>query len=122
MYKNLLCIVALLLSSWTLAFDIRDFGAVANDTSLGAEQKNSQALMDAIVAANTTNTTSERIVLIPANQTFNTMPVWASNITNVVFQIDGTLKLSKRHHLFPQRTPGKVYDLFYLEDIDMITV
>ena len=50
------------------------------------------------------------------------MPVWASNITNVVFQIDGTLKLSKRHHLFPQRTPGKVYDLFYLEDIDMITV
>ena len=121
--NNLLSIATflLILSSLTSAFDIRDFGAVANDTSLGAEQKNAQALMDAIVAANTTTTVDERVVLVPANLTFNTMPVWAANVTNVVFQIDGTLRLSKRHHLIPERKLGKLYDFFYLTDIDTIT-
>ena len=96
----------MLISSLTSAFDIRDFGAVANDTSHYAEQTNAQALMDAIVAANITESQSERVVLVPADFTFYTMPVWADNITNIVFQIDGKLKLSKNHHRFPLRKPG----------------
>ena len=124
MLKNLLCkvVVALLIvSSLTRAFDIRDFGAVANDTSHYAEQTNAQALMDAIVAANTTSALTDRVVLVPADLTFYTMPVWAANITNIVFQIDGTLKLSKNHHRFPLRKPGQIRDMFYLEDVDSLT-
>ena len=76
--------------------------------------------MDAIVAANFTETVSERIVIVPYNFTFNTMPVWAANIKNIVFQIDGTLRLSKAHHKFPERTPGEIRDMFFFEDVDTI--
>lgn len=77
--------------------------------------------MDAIVAANYTTTDSDRVVLVPANHTFNIMPVWAANITNIVIQIDGTIRLSKRHHLITQLRPGKLYDVLYFEDVEGIT-
>ena len=66
-----------LLMHLSSAFDIRDFGAIADEDSLAAEQMNSQALMDAIVAANFTE--SDRIVTVP-NMTFHSMPVWASGV------------------------------------------
>ena len=77
--------------------------------------------MDAIVAANYTETVSERVVRVPDNMTFNTMPVWAAGISNIVFQIDGTLRLSKAHHHFPERNPGEIRDLFFFSDVDTIT-
>ena len=119
MLFHLLLCVASMLFCMSNAHDIRDFGALANDTSLNAEQTNAVALMDAIVAANTT--TDDRTVVIPANFTFSTMPVWGNFITNVTFQIDGTLKLSKAHHHFTMRKEGKISDLFYFEDVSDVT-
>lgn len=77
--------------------------------------------MDAIVAANTTTTMDDRTVTVPSGLTFYTMPIWADEITNIVFQIDGTLRLSKRHRQFPLRIEGKVRDLFRFNDVDSIT-
>ena len=86
MLRNLvLCTAVLLASSLTSAFDIRDFGAIAEDDSLFTEQLNAAAFMDAIVAANATAEVSERVVHVPYNYTFYTMPIWAANITNIVF-------------------------------------
>lgn len=78
--------------------------------------------MDAIVAANYTSDVSQRVVHIPYNYTFHMMPVWAANFSNIVFQIDGTLKLSKRHHVFPQVKEGKVREMFYFEDVESLRV
>ena len=77
--------------------------------------------MDAIVAANTTTKVEDRTVYVPGDMTFNTMPVWADGINNIVFQIDGTLRLSKSHHRFPNRSPGSIRDMFYFEDVDTLT-
>ena len=119
MFKmHLLSVISLLLSL-SMAFDIRDFGAVADDDSLSAEQINGQAIMDAIVAANYTDT--DRTVFVP-NMTFHCMPVWATHINNITFQIDGTIMLSKRHHKIPLRKEKKIRDMFFFEDVDGLTV
>ena len=55
--------------------DIRDYGALANVDSYKAEKLNSAALISAIAAANATQNMDEREVYVPANMTFNTMPV-----------------------------------------------
>ena len=75
-----------------------DFGAIPEDDSLRAERINSQAFMDAIVAANYTTDGSEREVLIPAGHNFNMLAVWASDFTNVTISIEGNITASKRHH------------------------
>ena len=60
--------------------------------------------MDAIVQPNYTE--SDREVLIPANCTFHTFPIWAANITDMTITIDGTIKASKRHHRWPNKVKG----------------
>ena len=95
MLKHFVTLASMLLCM-SSAHDIRDFGAIANDDSLLTEQENARAFMETIVVANITD--YDRTVVVPANFTFHTMPIWAYNITNITFIIDGTVKLSKAHH------------------------
>lgn len=64
---------------------ITDFGAVAGAPSRAIN--NSQAIVAAFYAAQDGDT-----VLVPANQTFSISWVWVTNVTNLVFQIEGTLQ------------------------------
>ena len=89
-----------LLNTVSGRFDIRDFGAIPNDDSLAAEEINSAAIMQAIVAANYTSV-DEREVYIPSNLTFSSMPVYANFIQNLIITIDGTLIASKRNNMWP---------------------
>ena len=82
------------------AFDIRDYGAIADETKVQTEMINSEAFMDAIAAANIT-TTEERRVVVPENFTFSCMPINIQYISNVTIQIDGTLQVSKNHKKYP---------------------
>ena len=82
------------------AFDIRDYGAIADDTTVQTEMVNAEAFADAIAAANAT-TTEERRVVVPENYTFSCMPINIQYINNVTIQIDGTLLVSKNHRRYP---------------------
>ena len=82
------------------AFDIRDYGAIADETKVQTEIINSEAFMDAIAAANATST-EERRVIVPEGLTFSCMPINIQNITNVTIQIDGTILVSKNHKKYP---------------------
>ena len=80
--------------------------------------------MDAIVQANYTE--SDREVLIPANCTFHTFPIWAEDITNLTITIDGTIKASKRHHRWPNKVDSKgkvsIRDLLYFKEVHDFTI
>ena len=80
--------------------------------------------MDAIVAAN--YTANDREVLIPANHTFNMLPIWANDVTNITITIDGTIKCSKRQHKWPTSTNGKgttkVKNFIEFEEIHNFTI
>lgn len=102
-------------------FDIRDFGAIADDDSLGAEEINASAIMDAFVAANFTTAIEDREVYIPANMTFHSFPVYTQYINHLTLTIDGTLKASKRNNLYPVTLiDGKVrhiIELSFMQDL-----
>ena len=88
-------------------FDIRDYGAIANDDSLNAEQTNAAAFEKAILAANSTMD-SDRIAYVPSNLTFHMMPVEVHNLFNMTITIDGTIMASKRQHKWPVGSNNKV--------------
>lgn len=70
-FSFILTTAALLCASTAFArHDIRDFGAIADTESDYAESLNSVALMKAFVAANYTDTISEREVYVPEGFTF----------------------------------------------------
>ena len=119
---SILCAVLVLLLQLALArvHDIRDFGAIHDDDSLIAEQVNAQAFMDALVAANYT-TGPVREVLVPANHTFGMLGVWGDNFTNINITIDGTIKLSKRHHHWPLADEDSIRDFMMFRDIVNVT-
>ena len=72
--------------------------------------------MDALVVANYT-TDGSREVLVPAGHTFGMFGVWADNFSNVTITIDGTIKLSKRHHRWPMADEKNIRDFMMFEDI-----
>ena len=98
---------SLLLSQAFAAYDIRDYGAVANDDSLHAEEKNTWAFLQALSAANSTDVEADREVLVPGDLTFNMLNLQAAYIKNVTITIDGTIMASKRNHHYKTSTNGK---------------
>ena len=83
--------------------DVRDYGAIAEIDSLEVEQANALAFMKALKAANETEIPQGREVYVPANMTFHMMPVYGEYITNMTITIDGTIKASKRHDVWPTK-------------------
>ncbi len=102
-------------------FDIRDFGAIADDDSLGAEESNASAIMDAFVAANYTLAVEDREVYIPANMTFHSFPVFTQYINHLTLTIDGTLKASKRNNLYPV-IDGKVRHIIEMKSMQDLRI
>ena len=88
--------------------DIRDYGALPDDDSFKAEEFNQAALSNALYAANATEGLDNREVYIPANMTFHMLPMEQSELYNITITIDGTLRLSKRHHVFANDATGHV--------------
>lgn len=76
--------------------------------------------MDAIVAANFT-TDAVREVIVPGNHTWGMLGVWADNFTNINITIDGTIKLSKRHHHWPLADEKNIRDFMMFNDIQNVT-
>ena len=99
--KMTILLSALMATSAFARLDIRDFGAIPNDDSLHAERANAQAFMEAITAANYTDIAEDKEVYLPEDMTFHSMPVYAEYVRNLTITIDGTIKASKRHHVWP---------------------
>lgn len=95
-----------------------DFGALSGNDTIWSDQINANAFNEAIVAANFTD---DRTVYVPYNTTFITYPIYVANITNITFQIDGTIKFSKRHNQWPLRKEGTTRDCIFLQDVENIT-
>lgn len=75
------------------ALDVRQFGAVPNNASAAAAFGNSQALWQALRAANA-SLTSDRSVVVPRGFTFDVLHVGADDLFNVTLRIDGELRVS----------------------------
>ena len=112
----------ILMAQMSLAHNILDYGAVADDSSYATEVDNSAAIYQAAVAANSTED-EDRTVEFPAGYTFSSMPILIQNVTNITFVIDGTLQASKNHEKYPT-TGGnseKIRNFFVLYDTEHIT-
>ena len=102
------------------AFDIRDYGAIADETKVQSEMINAEAFADAIAAANATMT-EERRVIVPENYTFSCMPINVRYVTNITIQIDGTLLVSKNHKRYPL-DGSNVYDFLAFQYVQGVKI
>ena len=116
---GLLSAVSLLLPL-AFAHNIVDFGALADNDLLYAEQHNANAFNEALVAANFT--ADDRVVYVPANMTFHTMPIYANYLRNVTIRIDGTIKFSKRHREWSMRSESAYHDCIQFKDGENIRI
>ena len=102
--------------------DIRDYGAVPNDESFKAEMLNQAAFEIAIEAANATESMSDREVYVPGNMTFNMFPIDSSNLYNLTITIDGTVRMSKRHHAYPLDERNKTKHMLLFTECHNFTI
>lgn len=82
--------------------------------------------MEAITAANYTDVAEDKEVYLPEDMTFHSMPIYADYVHDLTITIDGTIKASKRHHVWPttktyNHTTGeliktKIRDFFAFEE------
>lgn len=121
MLKSIVKLVAFVATTAQAAHNILDYGAMADNDSLRAEKANAAAFLAALSAANSTAELSEREVIVPANMTFNMLAVSADNWSNMMITINGTIKLSKRHHFWPLDAKGDVLDFMMFRDIENVT-
>lgn len=112
--------LTLVVASASGRLDIRDFGAVADDDSLAVEQANALAFNATFQAVYNADPDGDREVYVPAGMTFNIMPIWFSDITNLTLTIDGTLKASKNHQDWTLDERGRARDLIGFWDVDGI--
>ena len=119
---KLIASLAFLVSASLARHNILDYGAVPDSDKLKDEKANAKAFYDAVVAANSTETLADREVYVPANMSFSMMAVdELDNWSNVVVTIDGTIKLSKRHHFWPLTEQGAIRDFFMFRHIQNVT-
>lgn len=88
---NFLQVLLLFISQTLLlnAFNIDDFGAIANDYSYDASIINGKAFRSALLAA---NNGSDRTVLIEYGKVYNMLPAGnVQNLVNVTIQLDGNI-------------------------------
>ena len=74
------------------AFTIDDFSSVKDVDSWEAASQNTNAMMNSIIAANSSST--DRVVLIPAGSTYYMTQVKVEYLKDVTIQIDGTIRFS----------------------------
>ena len=89
----------MLFATTCVAHNILDYGAIVDKTTNYAEVTNSMAILDAIMAAHSSDN-DDRVIEIPAGHTFSSFPIRADNVKNITIQIDGTLLLSKDFKAF----------------------
>ena len=77
---------------------ITKFGAVANDTSVSTTLANSAAIAATFAAA---NAGPDKIVEVPAGQTFYVMNASMDGLTGVEFQINGKLVMNNNETAWP---------------------
>jgi polygalacturonase len=74
------------------AVTIDDFNSMKDVDTWEAASQNTQAMMNAITAANSSST--DKVVLIPAGSTYYMTQVKVEYLKDVTFQIDGTIRFS----------------------------
>ena len=95
--------VQLALITASVAHNILDFGAIVDESTHSAELANSEAILNAILAADSDDN-DDGLVEIPSGMTFSSLPVRTVNLTDVTIQIDGTLLVSKDFESFPAKS------------------
>lgn len=122
-------IFSVIASTCTAAHNIIDYGAIEKLIDLDTEKINSNALHQAILAANSTEN-EDHMVIIPAGKTFSSLPIPAiTDISNVHIVIDGTLLVSKdvnsyKADLEKWRNPTDLYvieEFLTFRDVENIT-
>ena len=95
---KILLILSLILVQ-AISHNILDFGAIENDATWLAEDRNAKAIKKAFEAAHNKDK-GDKTVVIPEDITISSMPIYVANVTDVDFVIDGTLLISKHYEAF----------------------
>jgi len=61
-------------------------------------------------------------VYVPSNETFYIMPVYVANVRNITVVIDGTVRLSKRHDVWPLSKNDTNRHMFDFTDVENLTI
>lgn len=92
--------------------NIMDYGAVANEDSLRAQQANQKAIMQAIAKANSSESIGDqRVILIP-NSKFYSLPFFISQASDIVLEIRGKLSACNRIKHWPKSSNKISYQDF----------
>ena len=89
---NIVFVFSLFIVSCCASFSIEQFGAIANNNSRVAAEKNSLAFVKALHAANSSLT--DRTVLVPANKKFYVFHVESNSLKDIELRVEGTVLLS----------------------------
>ena len=101
----------------TSAISILDHGAIPSSSDLTSALANSQAIVDAFTAANSSAT--DRVVEVPAGAAFFLMTSTISDVHDVTFQIDGALYLHNTLEDWPDE--ANLYG-FHIVDVTGFTL
>lgn len=121
MISQVLLGVASVCSLASASRSILDYGAIPNLTDTDTAYANTYAFNKAIEAANA-GTSGDRVVLVPANNTFTLMPVHVSHLYNFKLTIDGTILASEDYVNWENRTDTHCWDLFTIDDSTNIKI
>lgn len=114
---NLLGLLAAGTACVTASHNILDYGAIggtAENTTVAFA--NSAAMTKAIAAANSSET--DRTVLIPKGEVFVMMPVAATYLKGVNFQIDGEVYASQDYQNWNKSDPNTYLDFWSIDYSD----
>ncbi|CDW86325.1 polygalacturonase [Stylonychia lemnae] len=101
--------------------NIIDHGAIHNQSDTATAFKNAQAFLDAVIAANSSETDREVYIPKEKGQFFTLMPTQLNNLKNITFTIDGYVYLSDDNKNWPN--DGKtVLDFIHINDSEDIHI
>eukprot|EP00301_Raphidiophrys_heterophryoidea_P027310 c9596_g1_i1.p1 GENE.c9596_g1_i1~~c9596_g1_i1.p1 ORF type:complete len:499 (+),score=143.88 c9596_g1_i1:61-1497(+) len=113
---SLFVISSLVAFSDAKVLSITDFGAIPGSDSQA--KNNSIAILNTFLAAGAGDT-----VLVPANATFSFFGVWVQNLSDIIFQIEGTLKAVNDFNNWPScSSPSDICDVIRFQNCTTIVV
>mmetsp|Transcript_48728 Transcript_48728/g.66278 ORF Transcript_48728/g.66278 Transcript_48728/m.66278 type:complete len:151 (+) Transcript_48728:17-469(+) len=113
--------VASILGLTNAARNILDYGAIPDLTDTNTAYANAHAMTKAIEDANA-GTSTDRAVLVPADNVFTFMPVHVDGLYNFQLTIDGTILASEDYMNWENRTETHVYDFITINDSTNIKI
>ena len=115
MRQILICIIVTLTMQCVLGYhSILDHGAIPSSNITADAFKNADAFLEAIKAANASET--DREVLIPRGYKFVMMPTHVDYLSFITINVEGTVILSEDNVNWPNKTENDCWDFWTFTD------